>query len=768
MSYELQYTSAERTLQPGLKGFGPVVVSQGIPATLQEKLVVLSGYRHLFPSYDAKAKYNPVNHSHLIVSAAGKRYHVLSRICDAGLDYSHRSNKLAHHVAIDPSECVHSGPAAVLAAPQFMVQSYGGQPQLLERGRALPRVDVKAAVCRAWQQVTSDAGWAGVLAQTACDATPQPTLIVYRLGVQPLALVLEALALVPPERRWNVTFSTFYSKLPPGVECLWRFVPSEDPELPALRKLMNQRVLDTTRTLDRPVTSPWVEAARLGHPPVLRSPREAATLKLVAEQATRPKSTQPATIDLSGVQLDPLLNPDLFNAELPSSGTTLLDTAAATEARAARRWWLLAASLFVLVAAGGIVAFAARSMQTPSSTPLASVSSNQPAQLKPVVKAAPRELAPAKVTAPQHTPAAKAVSTTAAQSQSSMGAPANATLASSSEHRESTPSPAASLPEIAPADEVLRELRRRRVEQRGLSLPAAPLDRPPSEPVPAWVELVPLPGVLPTSIQLSLHESADPAARFALEPQAATSDAAHWRVVRRTGSPAGDDELGEMRVTAGSLQFRWARVTSGMQPDRLGAARLLVRLHEQRESIRLQSPQILAEQWIAWSTSKKEFPAATPWNAQQRLEVVPVGRRIDPAEAPQTVLGPGEKRTLVVNVRTDVNIEVMLRTSSRAPCGLTLDYTLLTHIPNPAGGETVERMLLHDEALTAAEKLAHRKLEEHKSRAADDTAPKDLQAEESLWRQRVALYRKVRDWLASSDARELQLRARVYRRSDVE
>ncbi len=54
MSHELQYTSAEQTLQTGLKGFGPVVVSRGLPATLQEKLVVLSAYRHLFLRQDQK------------------------------------------------------------------------------------------------------------------------------------------------------------------------------------------------------------------------------------------------------------------------------------------------------------------------------------------------------------------------------------------------------------------------------------------------------------------------------------------------------------------------------------------------------------------------------------------------------------------------------------------------------------------------------------------------------------------------------------------
>ena len=42
-------------------------------------------------------------------------------------------------------------------------------------------------------------------------------MIVFRPGVDPLPLLAESLALLPAGCRWNVSFSTYFSKLPPGL-----------------------------------------------------------------------------------------------------------------------------------------------------------------------------------------------------------------------------------------------------------------------------------------------------------------------------------------------------------------------------------------------------------------------------------------------------------------------------------------------------------------------------------------------------------------------
>src|SRR5688572_13903049 len=111
MSWELVYTSVPQGLKPGSRGFCPVAMTRGIPAALLERLESLSGYRHLFAPQDPNARLNPPAWSHLIANLGGKRYHLLSYVGDAGLDYSQRTNKLAHHVACEPNELTSAGPA---------------------------------------------------------------------------------------------------------------------------------------------------------------------------------------------------------------------------------------------------------------------------------------------------------------------------------------------------------------------------------------------------------------------------------------------------------------------------------------------------------------------------------------------------------------------------------------------------------------------------------------------------------------------------------
>ncbi len=110
MSQELLYTSAPEGLNPGDQGFCTVVCTQGMPRNLREFLESLSGYRQ------ADQPPHPVNYSHLMHTVGGKRYQILSRVSDYEKDYSGRTNKLAHHVALTLDELPASGPAALLEA----------------------------------------------------------------------------------------------------------------------------------------------------------------------------------------------------------------------------------------------------------------------------------------------------------------------------------------------------------------------------------------------------------------------------------------------------------------------------------------------------------------------------------------------------------------------------------------------------------------------------------------------------------------------------
>ena len=262
--YELIYTSARRGLKGGSHGFCTVAATEGIPRAVATKLESLSGYRHAFEPRRSGASKNPVLASHVVISVAGKRYHVLSRIVDAGVDYSQRSNKLAHHVAIDECEALSAHPAWLLGQPGLFVDEWNEEPRELPPRTSVRQGTSQPRVCQAWKALTGDAGWGGVLASAAAESAGRPAVIVFPSGTNCLELASESLGLLSPALRWEVTLSTYFSRVPPDIACLWRFVLAGSPTVAEVRRNRNVRVIDLTSSLGSPPDSVFVQAAREG------------------------------------------------------------------------------------------------------------------------------------------------------------------------------------------------------------------------------------------------------------------------------------------------------------------------------------------------------------------------------------------------------------------------------------------------------------------------------------------------------------------------
>ena len=264
--YELLYTSARKGLFPGSQGFCTVAATRGLPAALAERLEALSGYRHLFPPSDAGR--DPVAHSHLHLHLAGRRLHALSRVAAFGLDYTGRSNKLAHHAVLEAGECPPGGPAWLLARPQFLRGDWDGAVGHLP-AREVPRGEDPARACSAWQALTGDAGWAGALAETGAHGPGRVVYLVFEPGTDLLPLIAEALRLLPPARRWEVPFSTYFTGLPPDVPCLWRGVPAGSREAREAARVPGAVIWELGRGMGRAPESPFTAAARSGEAPPL-------------------------------------------------------------------------------------------------------------------------------------------------------------------------------------------------------------------------------------------------------------------------------------------------------------------------------------------------------------------------------------------------------------------------------------------------------------------------------------------------------------------
>ena len=225
MSQELLYTSSQKGLDPTKRGFCTVLATAGMPSNLSGQLERLSAYKHHFPAGSEEASQNPVALSHVTTRINGRLTSILSRVSDYKLDYSGRSNKLAHHIVLDSSECCDAGPAWLLKQPGLMRTDWNGECANIPVGPNIPEGQQRPAVCKTWEHVTGDAGHAGQIAE-AVQQSSKPIWVIYSLSQMALLLDLlnEVVALLPPEQRWDATFSTFFGQDSPDISCKIRCV----------------------------------------------------------------------------------------------------------------------------------------------------------------------------------------------------------------------------------------------------------------------------------------------------------------------------------------------------------------------------------------------------------------------------------------------------------------------------------------------------------------------------------------------------------------
>ena len=263
MNIELLYTSAPQGLKQGSRGFCTVVSTVGLPINLAQKLESLSAYRHLYQPGDSRADSNPICHSHLRFQVGGRTVSVLSRVAAYGVDYSQRTNKIAHHIALaDPlPRC---GPAAVLLQPGFMRTEWDNQCRTLSAGPEVPSITLVPSVCQEWEKRTGDAGWAGVIANAWLQTSGKPVWIIFSEWQSSglLAMMNEATAILPENRRWQATFSTYCTNLPPDIDCRVRCVIQGSDE--ARMAIARGLVIDLTKPMPNAVGSPAAQAARMG------------------------------------------------------------------------------------------------------------------------------------------------------------------------------------------------------------------------------------------------------------------------------------------------------------------------------------------------------------------------------------------------------------------------------------------------------------------------------------------------------------------------
>lgn len=226
MPWQLIYTSAPRTLTAGQTGYGTVARSKDLRDALIQRLEQLSYFQH----GDSHAATPPIVHAYRIVDVRGAKYHVLTRLVDAGLDFTNRTNHLAHHLVFTAEEL------AALPSPSLIFQHWTGwrnswteEPRALEAGDgpAFDEIPCGASLpAQEWAKLTGDAGRAAALvtrpAANGCWLASEPG------GEMTwLALFAESLQLLDPEKklpaqRWQFPFTTRLQEQDQPNDFRWR------------------------------------------------------------------------------------------------------------------------------------------------------------------------------------------------------------------------------------------------------------------------------------------------------------------------------------------------------------------------------------------------------------------------------------------------------------------------------------------------------------------------------------------------------------------
>ena len=234
MPQQLIYTSAQRGLVAGRSGHCTVARSAAMREALMLQLEKLSYYQHLSLSGGQERQI----YSCRVLDIRGSRFHVLSRIQDAGLDFTNRTNFLAHHLVFTPEEIRQfPSPPVILRSWSGWVKTWNQEPQMLENEDWSSLANISGVVsvpATTWQQVTGDAfnGYGLLEARSGIAFRVDGLSEDQILGL--FSESLELLELRDPRRDfrvtgWQYTFTTSMQEQDNPADFRWRCLHSDNP-----------------------------------------------------------------------------------------------------------------------------------------------------------------------------------------------------------------------------------------------------------------------------------------------------------------------------------------------------------------------------------------------------------------------------------------------------------------------------------------------------------------------------------------------------------
>ncbi|MDA9962133.1 hypothetical protein N9D63_04530 [Opitutales bacterium] len=209
MARQLIFTSAPQGLEPGRSGYCTVARHKDIRSRLVRELERLSVYDYNQQGDGPKAKVALFRK----LALGSEEFFVLSRISDAGLDYTNRTNYIAHHLILDSFEIATvPSPAEILTNWNGWKTKWEEGPRYLEDSEEVDLTPFKSPAlipADGWLAATNDPGNAAILVSPSMK---KPVLLEVDPGQEEslLQLFAESSALHKLSLdAWDYSFTTF-------------------------------------------------------------------------------------------------------------------------------------------------------------------------------------------------------------------------------------------------------------------------------------------------------------------------------------------------------------------------------------------------------------------------------------------------------------------------------------------------------------------------------------------------------------------------------
>ena len=200
MFSEIVSTTTESGLFKGSKGFCPVALTESTPKNLIKPLVDLA--RRQVEEAD-NLRENPDDfYSFFPLVIEDQHFYLLTRGSRNAQD--HGAPYIVHQMLFDKIDQHASGPAAILANDSVWVTRWSAKPQLL-KPREIDSQPLSPRICRLWEKITGDAGWAGCPVEAFEKKKSCVLLASSKLTSSELIqLFVESQSLIPHEQRWQI------------------------------------------------------------------------------------------------------------------------------------------------------------------------------------------------------------------------------------------------------------------------------------------------------------------------------------------------------------------------------------------------------------------------------------------------------------------------------------------------------------------------------------------------------------------------------------